>query len=115
MGFKQQERLDYIFGFLGKFASGDIRKNIHIWRMMEGGTWAVDQKPLNAHRSSVEDLQWSPSEDDVSHFYSNFDKITLIYFLDVGFLLFRQNDTAMGYAMFDNGSVRLHGGQSARQ
>lgn len=34
--------------------------------MLEGGTWAVDQRPLNAHKSSVEDIQWSPTENEVN-------------------------------------------------
>lgn len=42
-------------------ATGDCRKDIHIWRPSEN-TWSVDQRPLIGHTSSVEDLQWSPNE-----------------------------------------------------
>ncbi|EPB74561.1 hypothetical protein ANCCEY_06373 [Ancylostoma ceylanicum] len=66
----------------GDFASGDQSRNIHIYRMHEGGTWAVDQKALNGHSGkflllllpsctvnlrfpsgSVEDVHWSPTEE----------------------------------------------------
>ncbi|WKX99088.1 hypothetical protein Q1695_014176 [Nippostrongylus brasiliensis] len=46
----------------GDFASGDQARNIHLYRMHEGGTWVVDQKALNGHAGSVEDVQWSPTE-----------------------------------------------------
>lgn len=49
----------------GKLASGDNRKRIHVWCMKEGGEWLVDQRPFAAHKGSVEDIQWSPSEDNV--------------------------------------------------
>lgn len=47
----------------GRLASGDIRRNIHLWTMHEGGTWVVDQRPLLGHTRSVEDLVWSPVEE----------------------------------------------------
>ncbi|KAK6044346.1 WD domain, G-beta repeat protein [Cooperia oncophora] len=47
----------------GDFASGDQSRNIHIYRMHEGGTWVVDQRALNAHSGSVEDVHWSPTEE----------------------------------------------------
>ena len=49
----------------GVLATGDCRKNIHIWKPAEGAQWAVDQRPLVGHTSSVEDLQWSPNEPNV--------------------------------------------------
>lgn len=49
----------------GRLATGDCNKNIHLWTMKEGGTWHVDQRPYNAHSSSVEDIQWSPNEANV--------------------------------------------------
>ncbi len=49
----------------GVFASGDCRKNVHLWRPAEGGSWAVDQRPLVGHTDSVEDIQWSPNEANV--------------------------------------------------
>ncbi|XP_037033072.1 glutamate-rich WD repeat-containing protein 1 [Bradysia coprophila] len=49
----------------GVLASGDCRRDIHIWQPSEGGTWKVDQRPLIGHTESVEDLQWSPNERNV--------------------------------------------------
>ena len=49
----------------GRLATGSCNKNIHIWQPNEGGTWHVDQRPLNAHTDSVEDIQWSPNERNV--------------------------------------------------
>ncbi|EPB68137.1 WD domain, G-beta repeat protein [Ancylostoma ceylanicum] len=70
------------YAIQGDFASGDQSRNIHIYRMHEGGTWAVDQKALNGHSGkflllllpsctvnlrfpsgSVEDVHWSPTEE----------------------------------------------------
>ncbi|KAJ1362020.1 hypothetical protein KIN20_021429 [Parelaphostrongylus tenuis] len=47
---------------LGDFASGNQCREIHIYRMHEGGTWAVDQRALSGHTGSVEDVHWSPTE-----------------------------------------------------
>ncbi|GMH37414.1 hypothetical protein BSKO_05287 [Bryopsis sp. KO-2023] len=44
----------------GQLASGDCRKNLHVWSPTEGG-WNVSN-PLRGHTKSVEDIQWSPSE-----------------------------------------------------
>lgn len=49
----------------GVLATGDCRRDIHIWKPNEGGTWTVDQRPLIGHTSSVEDIQWSPNERNV--------------------------------------------------
>eukprot|EP00095_Tigriopus_kingsejongensis_P005651 maker-scaffold209_size256900-snap-gene-0.15 protein:Tk05651 transcript:maker-scaffold209_size256900-snap-gene-0.15-mRNA-1 annotation:"glutamate-rich wd repeat-containing protein 1" len=49
----------------GRLASGDCRRNIHLWEPAEGGTWSVDQRPLASHTASVEDIQWSPNEANV--------------------------------------------------
>ena len=46
-------------------ASGDCKKDIHIWKPSENGQWNVDQRPLIGHTASVEDLQWSPNEKNV--------------------------------------------------
>lgn len=49
----------------GLLASGDCRRDIHVWQPHESGTWNVDQRPLIGHTESVEDLQWSPNEQSV--------------------------------------------------
>ncbi|XP_060599156.1 glutamate-rich WD repeat-containing protein 1-like [Ruditapes philippinarum] len=49
----------------GRLLTGDCKKNIHLWNPQEGGTWQVDQRPFSAHTSSVEDIQWSPNENNV--------------------------------------------------
>ncbi|EDW85694.1 uncharacterized protein Dwil_GK23014 [Drosophila willistoni] len=50
----------------GVLATGDCRRDIHIWSPLEDGTsWKVDQRPLVGHTQSVEDLQWSPNERSV--------------------------------------------------
>lgn len=46
-------------------ATGDCKRDIHIWQPSEGGVWRVDQRPLIGHTQSVEDLQWSPNERSV--------------------------------------------------
>lgn len=63
----QQEgfALDWSSSVPGLLASGDCRRDIHVWQPSEGGTWNVDQRPLIGHTESVEDLQWSPNEASV--------------------------------------------------
>ncbi|KAL0872088.1 hypothetical protein ABMA27_004510 [Loxostege sticticalis] len=46
----------------GVLATGDCRRDIHIWKPNQAGTWDVDQRPLVGHTSSIEDIQWSPNE-----------------------------------------------------
>lgn len=48
--------------FFQVLATGDCRRDIHLWEPVEGGSWKVDQRPLVGHTDSVEDLQWSPNE-----------------------------------------------------
>lgn len=36
---------------------------IFVWNMGESGQWQVDQRALTGHESSVEDLQWSCTEE----------------------------------------------------
>ncbi|XP_019646384.1 PREDICTED: glutamate-rich WD repeat-containing protein 1-like [Branchiostoma belcheri] len=45
----------------GRLATGDCRKDIHVWTLQDGG-WTVDQRPFTGHTQSVEDIQWSPNE-----------------------------------------------------
>jgi len=49
----------------GRLATGSCNRNIHLWQMRESASWHVDQRPLNAHTDSVEDIQWSPNESNV--------------------------------------------------
>ncbi len=49
----------------GVFASGDCKKNIHLWKPNDSGSWNVDQRPLVGHTDSVEDVLWSPNESNV--------------------------------------------------
>lgn len=48
----------------GVLATGDCRRNIHVWKPTND-SWNVDQRPLVGHEKSVEDLQWSPNEPNV--------------------------------------------------
>lgn len=63
----QQEgfALDWSKMVPGLLASGDCRRDVHVWQPHESGTWNVDQRPLIGHTESVEDLQWSPNEQSV--------------------------------------------------
>ncbi|KAI6188996.1 WD-REPEATS-REGION domain-containing protein [Aphelenchoides besseyi] len=47
----------------GTLASGDQHKKIFVWQMSEGGKWHVNQRPLSGHNGSVEDIQWSSTEE----------------------------------------------------
>ncbi|XP_010541056.1 PREDICTED: glutamate-rich WD repeat-containing protein 1 isoform X2 [Tarenaya hassleriana] len=48
----------------GRLVSGDCKSMIHLWEPVSG-SWNVDSKPFAGHSASVEDLQWSPSEEHV--------------------------------------------------
>lgn len=48
----------------GTLATGDCKKHVFIWKLIESG-WIVDQIPLTGHTASVEDIQWSPNESNV--------------------------------------------------
>jgi ribosome assembly protein RRB1 len=49
----------------GRLATGDCKKNIHLWTPQEGGSWHVNQQPFSGHTHSVEDIQWSRNEETV--------------------------------------------------
>ena len=49
----------------GNLLTGDCKSNIHLWKLREGGSWHVDQRPFLGHSDSVEDIQWSPNEKSV--------------------------------------------------
>lgn len=57
--------LDWSPHKLGGLATGDCKKNIHIWSMKNQSDWVIDQQPLIGHESSVEDIKWSPEEADI--------------------------------------------------
>ncbi|XP_045461970.1 glutamate-rich WD repeat-containing protein 1 [Harmonia axyridis] len=56
--------MDWSRTMSGVLATGDCRRDIHIWKPAEN-SWSVDQRPLVGHTDSVEDLQWSPNEREV--------------------------------------------------
>ncbi|KAI6679616.1 hypothetical protein NL676_033497 [Syzygium grande] len=49
----------------GRLVSGDCRNCIHLWEPTSSSTWNVDSTPFIGHAASVEDLQWSPTEENV--------------------------------------------------
>jgi len=57
--------MDWSSATPGRLATGSCNRNIHLWQLRDSGTWNVDQRPLNAHTDSVEDIQWSPNENNV--------------------------------------------------
>ncbi|KYR00943.1 glutamate-rich WD repeat-containing protein 1 [Tieghemostelium lacteum] len=56
--------LDWSTKVVGKLASGDCKKLIYVTSATDA-TWVTDQTPYKGHTGSVEDIQWSPSEDTV--------------------------------------------------
>lgn len=49
----------------GRLATGDNDGLIYITTRSDGGGWVTDTRPLTGHSSSVEEIQWSPSEEKV--------------------------------------------------
>ncbi|XP_055534972.1 glutamate-rich WD repeat-containing protein 1 [Wyeomyia smithii] len=62
---KEGFAIDWCTTIRGMLATGDCRRDIHIWRPNDKGSWTVDQRPLVGHTDSVEDIQWSPNEPNV--------------------------------------------------
>ncbi|XP_049290260.1 glutamate-rich WD repeat-containing protein 1 [Anopheles funestus] len=62
---KEGFAIDWCTTTRGMLATGDCRRDIHIWRPNDKGSWNVDQRPLVGHTDSVEDIQWSPNEANV--------------------------------------------------
>ncbi len=49
----------------GKLATGDTNGNIFITTRNESGAWATDTSPFRGHGGTVEELEWSPTEQNV--------------------------------------------------
>ncbi|KAM0355299.1 hypothetical protein ACHAP4_007276 [Fusarium culmorum] len=49
----------------GKLLTGDNDGLIYVTTRTDGGGWVTDNRPFQGHQSSVEELQWSPSEASV--------------------------------------------------
>ncbi|KCV70379.1 hypothetical protein H696_02713 [Fonticula alba] len=49
----------------GSLLTGDCSKMIYRWQMHGQSSWQVEKKPYTGHSGSVEDIQWSPTEDTV--------------------------------------------------
>jgi ribosome assembly protein RRB1 len=56
--------LDWSNKLPGRLATGDCKKNIYVWNPKDN-SWEVDMIPYVGHQDSVEDLKWSPTEQDV--------------------------------------------------
>ncbi|KAF5130361.1 Ribosome assembly protein RRB1 [Metarhizium anisopliae] len=49
----------------GKLLTGDNDGLIYVTTRTDGGGWVTDNRPFQGHTSSVEEIQWSPSEQSV--------------------------------------------------
>lgn len=49
----------------GKLLTGDTAGNIFLTKRTAGGGFVTDTTPFTGHASSVEELQWSPTEKHV--------------------------------------------------
>ncbi|KAG5241819.1 glutamate-rich WD repeat-containing protein [Salix suchowensis] len=49
----------------GRLVTGDCNSCIRLWEPTSGATWNVDATLFTGYTASVEDLQWSPTEDHV--------------------------------------------------
>ncbi|XP_065854316.1 protein HEAT STRESS TOLERANT DWD 1 [Euphorbia lathyris] len=57
--------LDWSPRVTGRLVSGDCKNCIHLWEPTSDAKWNVGGSPFVGHTASVEDLQWSPTEDPV--------------------------------------------------
>ncbi|CAH1977313.1 unnamed protein product [Acanthoscelides obtectus] len=62
---KEGFAIDWCSTAKGVLATGDCKRDIHIWKPSDAASWIVDQRPLVGHTDSVEDIQWSPNERSV--------------------------------------------------
>ncbi|GFQ07068.1 glutamate-rich WD repeat-containing protein 1 [Phtheirospermum japonicum] len=46
----------------GRLMSRDCKNCIHLWELASDSSWNIDPNPFIGHTTSVEDLQWSPTE-----------------------------------------------------
>lgn len=53
------------WSFANCMATGDQSGKIYVWKMNESGGWSVSPTPFTGHAGSVEDLQWSPTEENI--------------------------------------------------
>jgi hypothetical protein len=55
------------YPFLGLLASGDCDANIHFYKLADenGSEWVIDNVPYKIHAGSVEDIQFSPNQENV--------------------------------------------------
>ncbi|KAG6014049.1 hypothetical protein E4U41_004932, partial [Claviceps citrina] len=49
----------------GKLLTGDNAGLIYVTTRTDGGGWVTDSRPFQGHAGSVEEIQWSPSEQSV--------------------------------------------------
>ncbi|CAN0903654.1 Protein HEAT STRESS TOLERANT DWD 1 [Linum grandiflorum] len=57
--------MDWSPHLAGRMVTGDCRNFIHLWEPTSAASWNVDPTPFVGHTASVEDLQWSPTEDNI--------------------------------------------------
>uniref|UniRef100_A0A2P2K1S3 Uncharacterized protein n=1 Tax=Rhizophora mucronata TaxID=61149 RepID=A0A2P2K1S3_RHIMU len=57
--------IDWSPRIAGRLVSGDCKNYIHLWEPASAASWNVDSAPFIGHAASVEDIQWSPTEDTV--------------------------------------------------
>jgi len=63
---KEGFAMDFASTKLGSFASGDQAGKIYIWTSnQQFSSWNVNTVPLSGHTGSIEDIQWSPSEENI--------------------------------------------------